>query len=334
MDDPCTELVAQPLVSVVIPFHNTAEYLSCAIESVLSQEYPHFELILVDNRSTDGSTAIAERYAAADDRITLAHTDTLLPQVPNFSAALERISPASKYTKMCLADDWLHPRCLSEMVRVAESDDDVAIVSSYSFLGSELTGFGMTLEQVVFTPREVGDAYFRGGVFPFGSPTTVMYRSTIVRERKPFFAEGRLHEDTEACLEILSDHPLGYVHQMLSWRRVDERSQSGRRSQQLPRDLDFMINVSAHAQHFFDAPEYRRCLRDARAGYYRALARRALMRTLRPRRDDFWEYHRSGLATAGMTLERRRLLTAVAIEFAVAVTSPIDSLRQLRRRGQ
>lgn len=330
MDAPRAEPATQPLVSVVIPFHDTAEFLACAIESVLAQDYPHFELVLLDNQSTDGSTAIAERYAARDDRIRLARTDALLPQVPNFNAALERISPASEYTKMCLADDWLHPRCLSEMVPVAESDDDVAIVSSYSFLGSELTGVGLTLDQSIFTPREVGDAYFRGDVFPFGSPTTVMYRSSIVRERTPFFAEGRLHEDTEACLEILSDHRLGYVHQVLSWRRVEDQSLSGRRNRQLPRDLDFMINVSAHAHRFLSASEYRRCLRETRAGYYRALARRTLMRTLRPQRDDFWEYHRHGLATAGMTLEPRRLLAAVAIESGVAVTSPLDTLRRIR----
>jgi hypothetical protein len=158
-----------------------------------------------------------------------------------------------------------------------------------------------------------------------------MYRSTVVRDRKPFFCEGRLHEDTEACLEILPCHLLGYVHQVLSWRRIEEQSQSGLRSRQLPRDLDFMINVSAHSERFLDAPDYRRCLRETRASYYRALARRTLMRTVRPQRDDFWEYHRHGLAMAGVTLERWRLLTAVAIEFGVAVTSPIDTLRQLRR---
>ena len=93
-----------------------------------------------------------------------------------------------------------------------------------------------------------------------------------------------------------------------------------------------MINVSAYGQRFLNAPDYQRCLRETRTKYYRVLARRTLTRMLRPQRDDFWEYHQHGLATAGMTLERRRLLTAVAIEFGVAVTSPIDTLRLVRQR--
>ena len=56
-------LASRPLVSVVTPFYNTAPYLAQCIESVLAQTYPHFEYILMDNCSTDGSAEIAETYA-------------------------------------------------------------------------------------------------------------------------------------------------------------------------------------------------------------------------------------------------------------------------------
>ena len=52
----------EPRVSVVTPFYNTAEYLAECIESVLAQTYTNFEYILVNNKSTDGSREIAERY--------------------------------------------------------------------------------------------------------------------------------------------------------------------------------------------------------------------------------------------------------------------------------
>ena len=55
-------LASRPLVSVVTPFYNTAPYLAQCIESVLTQTYPHFEYILMDNCGTDGSGEIAESY--------------------------------------------------------------------------------------------------------------------------------------------------------------------------------------------------------------------------------------------------------------------------------
>ena len=65
------QLVNRPLVSVVTPFFNTAPYLAECIESVLAQSYSHFEYILLDNCSTDGSSEIAAAYASRDSRIRL-----------------------------------------------------------------------------------------------------------------------------------------------------------------------------------------------------------------------------------------------------------------------
>lgn len=60
---------AQPLVSLIIPFYQTAAYLPDCLDSVLAQSYPHLEVILVDNGSTDGSAVIAKAYAERDSRV-------------------------------------------------------------------------------------------------------------------------------------------------------------------------------------------------------------------------------------------------------------------------
>jgi CDP-glycerol glycerophosphotransferase len=63
--------IAQPLVSVVIPFFNVEQYFDECIRSVRNQTYPHLQIILVDDGSRDGSSAIARRHADQDPRIEI-----------------------------------------------------------------------------------------------------------------------------------------------------------------------------------------------------------------------------------------------------------------------
>jgi glycosyltransferase involved in cell wall biosynthesis len=60
-----------PLITLILTTHNREKYLGKAIESILSQTYPHFEVILWDDGSTDTSLAIAQHYATQDPRIRL-----------------------------------------------------------------------------------------------------------------------------------------------------------------------------------------------------------------------------------------------------------------------
>lgn len=62
-----------PAISVIVPVYNVKEYLSKCIESILSQTYSAFELILVDDGSTDGSGEICDDYASKDPRVRVIH---------------------------------------------------------------------------------------------------------------------------------------------------------------------------------------------------------------------------------------------------------------------
>ena len=63
--------MSSPSVSVCMPVYNTERYVAEAVESILAQTFGDFELIIIDDGSTDGSRAILERYAKQDDRIRL-----------------------------------------------------------------------------------------------------------------------------------------------------------------------------------------------------------------------------------------------------------------------
>lgn len=63
----------KPLISIIVPVYNTKEYLSKCIDSILVQNSTIFELILIDDGSTDGSAAVCDDYASADERVIALH---------------------------------------------------------------------------------------------------------------------------------------------------------------------------------------------------------------------------------------------------------------------
>ena len=243
--------MTRALISVVTPFYNTAQYLPECIESVLGQKYSEFEYILVDNCSTDGSSEIAEGYARRDSRIQLIRYSEFVPQLRNYNRALEQISQASEYCKIVEADNYIFPDCLELMVQAFQQSETIGLVSSYTLWGSELWKSGYPYPMPMISGREWARRQLRGAPCVFGSPTTVMYRSAVVRHRQPFFDESLLHSDTEKCMEILQDWDFGFVHQIfLSYGRTMQVFPS------LDRSLNRMRSMStssrnAMRQHFW-----------------------------------------------------------------------------------
>lgn len=121
------------LVSVVVIFLNEERYLREAVESVLAQDYPHWELLLVDDGSTDGSAEIARSFAASDARVRyLAH-----PGRENRGMSASRnlgLSEArGEYVAFLDADDIYLPQRLSRPVEILESCPSVAMCASGYF---------------------------------------------------------------------------------------------------------------------------------------------------------------------------------------------------------
>jgi glycosyltransferase involved in cell wall biosynthesis len=315
-----------PTVSVITPFFNTDAYLAECIESVLAQSYGDFEYVLVDNHSTDRSSAIAASYAERDPRIRLIRTPQFFTQVQNYNFALEQMSPRATYCKIVQADDWIFPRCLAEMVDLATDHPEVAIVSGYEYSGNRILGCGLPPTQRVIPGRDACRLFLMGSVFMFGSPTTLLYRSDVVRQRRPFYEENRLHEDTEVVFELLADHDFGMVHQVLTFTRVREASIMGASRPFAPDALDLLILVERYGRTFLSAAEYAVCLDHAERFYYGSVVRSWLSRPTR----EFWKYHRDGLASSGLRLKPARLarhLGGVALEHVL----PPVLLRSIRR---
>lgn len=308
----------QPLVSVVTPFHNAAPYLAQCIESVLAQEHSSFEYILMDNCSTDGSGQIAEEYAHRDSRIRLIRQPRFLSQVQNYNSALAQISSASEFCKVVQADDYIFPDCLQLMVQACRRSETIGLVSSYWLKGSEVRGSGFPYPTPFLAGKDMARLYLRTGVWVFGSPTAVLYRSSLVRQSQRFYHEGRLHEDTEKCMEILVHWDFGFVHQVLSFSRADNESISSAVRDFQPNAVDRYIIVRRFADTFLEADEAAALAEKSRQAYYQTLAREAL----RLQECEFWRYHENALSTLSETLDRPYLALQIGREALRMLANP------------
>lgn len=118
----------EPLVSVGLPVYNGGTYLAEAIESILSQTYRHFELIICDNASTDGTEQICRRFATLDDRVRYFRNTANLGLSRNFNLAVERAS--GKYFRWAAHDDRIAPEYLAHCVEALEADPTIVLCHS------------------------------------------------------------------------------------------------------------------------------------------------------------------------------------------------------------
>lgn len=221
-----------PVVSVVTPAYNGAEFLDECIQSVLKQSYQDWEYVILDNRSTDDTARIAEGYAARDPRIRVVRAADFASLWGNHNRALKAIAPGSRYCKILHADDLLYPECLERMVAVADAHPSVGIVSSYRLVGKSVEHDGLlSLGEDVMAGREAVRRILLHATPPWpdlgwvtGSPTSLLVRTDFLRGRPDFYDETLWHADPDAALRVLTHSDLGFVHQILTYTRLHAKS--------------------------------------------------------------------------------------------------------------
>lgn len=157
----CSCLPDKPLISVIVPVYNAKDYLQQCIQSILGQTYPHLQIILVDDGSTDGSGEICDACEQADPRICVIHKENAgVSSARNAGMELAR----GELMGFVDSDDWLEPAMYETLLGlIKEFQADVACCS-YKKVGADgvvLTDFSDG-ETCVFHGAEMLETYVTG----------------------------------------------------------------------------------------------------------------------------------------------------------------------------
>lgn len=323
---------SEPLVSIVTPVYNGENFLGDCIESILVQSYENWEYIIVNNCSTDRSLQVAERYAQKDTRIRIYNNKNLLPMLKNHNHALRQISSESKYCKIVHADDWLFPQCLKQMVKVADSHPAVGIVGSYSLVNTRVRCDGLPYPSTIVPGREICQFTLLGRLYVFWSPTSLLIRSELIRNRKPFYSEGYLYADVDVLYEILQHCDFGFVHQVLTYIRQHSESMTSQLAAPLNRIILSNFHLfTKYGPVYLSSKQYRKRLCEKLTEYYRFLAKSFFQL----REKEFWDYHKEGVQNAGYPFSSVKLAKASFLELIERPKATLGLLaRAIKRKAE
>ena len=186
------------LISVIVPVYNVEQYLDTCIRSVLQQSYPLFELLLVDDGSTDSSGALCDRWKKRDGRIRVFHQDNA-----GLSVARNKGIREAKGEYLCFvdSDDWIHEaylQVLYENIRAFHGDAACCRYRSFADKGqAPERAWHVENDPYLCSRESLWDTLTDVGA-DCGSTWLVVSWNKLIR-RECFgewnFPEGKWHED-------------------------------------------------------------------------------------------------------------------------------------------
>jgi len=208
----------KPVISVIIPTHNYSKFLPEAVESVLNQTFSDFELIIVDDGSSDDTAAVVEPYLR-DCRVRYFYQDN-----KGLSAARNAGIKAAKGEFIALldSDDVWMPTKLERQIQLFKDKPDVALV--YCMV-EHIDENGKALPHISW-PHKVGATYRDLMYMPWvvGSGSSVLIRKSIFDEVGLFDEGMNSVEDTNMWIRILRHHDSAYIDDVLVRIRKHLRS--------------------------------------------------------------------------------------------------------------
>jgi glycosyltransferase involved in cell wall biosynthesis len=179
-------------ISVIIPTYNCQDYITRAIDSVLIQDIPCLEVLIVDDASSDNTVHILEKQYGKDSRVKVFRHHENKKQGAARNTGMKQVS--GDYIFFLDADDWLESGCLKSLLAVAEQYD--TDITACGVQKKFLNGVVEPYHAFSFACRGGKEALWYLSEYYIGTiPWNKLYRRTFLMESGIFFRENYYHED-------------------------------------------------------------------------------------------------------------------------------------------
>ena len=217
-----------PQITVAMPVFNGEGYVHLAIQSVLDQTHSDFELLIVDNCSTDGTLDVVKTFS--DPRIRLHVNSTNLGMVGNWNRSVELAT--GEYIKFLSHDDLLDATCLEEQITgfLNHKQENIGIVTCKKRVINEfgkkvMPGFGLRGQSRLISGRVAIRKSIRSGRNIIGEPSVVLIKTSVLKSAGPFELPA-FTPDIKMWFKILQKNNLYFIDKTLASYRISEQSTS------------------------------------------------------------------------------------------------------------
>lgn len=207
----------RPLVSVIMPAYNTEKYIGEAIQSVIDQTVEDWEMLIIDDCSTDSTVSVAEGYSVKDSRVHLFRNNSNVGAAAARNRGLEMCT--GKYVAFLDSDDVWLPQKLEFQLRLAEKTRAELIYCAYAILEKE-----REKDFLVPTQADFELTLYKSVV----SCSTALLSSNLAKKYR--FDGSVYHEDFAFWLHIMRDGYKAYgCPEVLAKYRVTSHSRSAQK---------------------------------------------------------------------------------------------------------
>ena len=203
-------------VSIIVPMYNAEKFIGKAIETVLSQTYENWEMLIMNDVSTDNSLAVVNEFAKKDDRIKVVNTEKNMGVVKGRNHLIDLAR--GKYIAFLDADDYWHSEKLEKQIQFMKEKNASISCTEYTRVREN----GEKINEVVIKPEISYTDMLKNNYL---GCLTVMY--DVEKVGKRYFKELEKNEDYVLWLEIVKDVKIIYgLKENLAYYRVLDNSRS------------------------------------------------------------------------------------------------------------
>ncbi len=190
----------KPKISIIVPIYNLEPYLNGCIDSILSQSFSDFELLLINDGSTDGSGSICDEYADNDNRVKVIHKE----YGGVSSARNTGINAATgEYIGFVDGDDYIEAKMYSNLYALSsKTNSDIAICKLGRVVNGTLINSGEEEFVKELNHVESMNELFKGALYRFSLCNKLFKRSCFDKIQ---FPEGRIHEDLSTTYRLFAN---------------------------------------------------------------------------------------------------------------------------------